>query len=153
KLPILLLTNSKDSAARAELIQAGADEYISRPLKKSIFKQKLNTILNTATLALGDNYRLLDETCQAALLVLPCNLAWLLTLDGASLRSRMITTDRGNGSSAGEVFLRLVADGQEGHPAFPVIPGNNVLADALLSMEPQVNVPLQQLQPIPSSKY
>ncbi len=151
QIPILLLTDHAQSAARAELIQAGANDCITRPLKKAVFKQKLNAILNTATLALGDNYRLLDETCQAALFLLPSNLAWLLTLDGASLHSRMIASDRGNGSSAGEVFLRLVADGQAGHPAFPITPDDNLLADALLNAEPQVNLTIQQLQALPGS--
>src|SRR5579885_2701142 len=88
QIPILLITDKAQSAARAELIQSEADDFITRPLKKSAFKQKLNTILHNETLALGDNYRLLDETCQAALVTLPCNVAWLLTLDGTSLRSR-----------------------------------------------------------------
>jgi two-component system sensor histidine kinase ChiS len=150
-IPIVLLTDNTQSAARAELIQAGAYDFITRPLKKLALQQKINTILNTATLALGDNYRLLDETCQATLILLPCNLAWLLTLDGPSLRSRMIASDRGHGSSAGEVFLRLVAEGKPNHPTFPIVPGDNLLADILLDAEPVVNMTIQQIQESPGS--
>src|SRR5258708_6159573 len=146
QLPVILLTAHQPHEARAQMIQAGANDFLIRPIKTTELKHKISALLNAGTLALGDNYRLLDETCQAALLMLPCNLAWLLTIEDASLRSRMIVTDRGRGSSAGEVFLRLAANGESGHPSFPLVPGNNPISDTLLDGNPLLNITLQDLQ-------
>src|SRR5579859_50475 len=143
QLPVILMTQREVHEARAQMIQAGANDFLIRPIKTTELKHKISALLNAGTLALGDNYRLLDETCQAALIMLPCNLAWLLTIEDAALRSRMIVTDRGRGSSAGEVFLRLVAGGEPGHPSYPLVPGNNPISDTLLDGNPLLNITLE----------
>src|SRR5450432_260196 len=145
-IPIILLTERSGTEARAESIRTGANDFVSLPLKPADLKYKINAILNAGTLALGDNFRLLDETCNAALLMLPCNLAWLLIIEDGTLRSRMIASDRGRGSSAGEVFLRLMAGGESGHPSFLLVPGDNPLSDIVLDGNSLINVTLDDLQ-------
>ncbi|MEP7289654.1 MAG: GAF domain-containing protein, partial [Chloroflexota bacterium] len=147
QIPLVLVTNLAPNEARAACFQSGANEFISRPIKLLELRDRINFILNPATVALGENTRLLEETCQAALTVLPCNVAWLLTIDDTMLNSRMIATDRGRTpNSAGEVFLRLVSGGAVGNPAFPLIAGDNPLAEVVLNASPLVNIALQEIQ-------
>src|SRR5258707_3201540 len=145
-IPIILLTERSGTEARAESIRAGANDFVSLPLKPADLKYKINAILNAGTLALRANFRLLASTCQAALLMLPCNLAWLLIIEDATLRSRMIASDSGRGSSAGEVFLSLMANGESGHPSFSLVPGDNPLSDIVLDGNSLINVTLEDLQ-------
>src|SRR5258708_9862614 len=140
EIPVILMSVRGANEARAESIQAGANDFIVRPFKSADLQQHINALLNADNVAASDTYRLLEELCQAALAVLPCNLAWLLIIEDGVLRSRMIATDRGRGSSAGEVFLRLVSDNAAGHPSFPVTPRNNPPTDTILQAHPALNI-------------
>src|SRR5689334_11094422 len=84
-LPIILMSDQDVNTARAQTIQAGANDFILKPLQHPRLQVLMNALLNADTAALGDNYRLLEETCQAALLMLPCNLAWLLVIEDSKL--------------------------------------------------------------------
>src|SRR5258708_35686201 len=145
EIPVILLSVRSANEARAESIQPSANDFIVRPVKSADLQQHINALLNADNVAASDTYRLLEELCQAALAVLPCNLAWLLIIEDGALRSRMIATDRGRGSSAGEVFLRIVSDNVAGHPNFALTPDNNPLTDTIFKASPAVNITLQQI--------
>ncbi len=102
----------------------------------------MSTLVNAADGAV--NSTLLTETCQSALTMLPCNLAWLLIADNNGLQSKAIATNRG--SSAGEVFLRLAAEGSVEGPFFPLKTGDNPLAEMTLAGTPILNLSPQQVK-------
>ncbi|MCC7207102.1 MAG: GAF domain-containing protein [Anaerolineae bacterium] len=93
---------------------------------------------------MSENTRLLEATCQAAMSLVPSDLAWLLTAEDARLRSRAIVTEKGQ--SAAQVFIRLLSGGSPEHPAFPLVQGDNPLVDALLNVQPRVNVPAEHIR-------
>lgn len=91
------------------------------------------------------NYRLLKETCQAAMITLPCNLAWLFIVEDEALRSQVVVTDKGD--SAAEVFLWRLLDRPAEHPVLPLISGDNLLSEAALRTAPVMNVAVAQMSP------
>jgi PAS domain S-box-containing protein len=147
QIPVILLTDRTETEAQAECTRAGANDFVTRPLEIGDVRRRMNTIFSVGNITLDDNRRLLDETCQAALTLLPCNLAWLLIVDEGVLNSRAIATDQG--SSAGRVFLHLVTEGASDQPAFPLESDGNPLAEAARSAGSLVNVPAQQLRTMP----
>lgn len=88
--------------------------------------------------------RLLEGTCQAAITIVPCALAWLLSIENDTLHSRAIATEKGQ--SASEVFLwRFVGTAPE-HPALPLDPADNPIAAAALTLKAAANVTVQALR-------
>jgi PAS domain S-box-containing protein len=88
--------------------------------------------------------RLLEGTCQAAVTIVPCALAWLFSIENDTLHSRAIATEKGQ--SAAEVFLwRFVGNAPE-HPSLPLDPADNPIAAAALTLKPAVNVTVQALR-------
>src|SRR5262249_18424777 len=112
-------------------------------------QREINAALNGMKAAVSDTRRLLEETCQVALTTLPCNLAWLLPIEEGAFVSRAIASEQGR--SAGEVFLRLVAQGEQGLVSFPLVPDTNPFSKAAADLAPTVNVPLQQLRNMPGA--
>jgi PAS domain S-box-containing protein len=91
-----------------------------------------------------DNARLLEETCDAALTILPCEMAWLLIANEAGLFSRAMACAKGKGTP--QVFLRLFTGGLSEQPVLPLVPGANPIVDALLEGRQHVNTPLEQIK-------
>jgi PAS domain S-box-containing protein len=154
-LPIILMTASPLEDAQAECAEAGANDFITKPIRIADLWHKLGTILSKNNLPPDDNRRLLEETCQAALVIVPCNLAWLLTTESrpesTSLVSQTIATDQGY--SAGQVFLRLVGGGAPEAPSFPLEARDNPLSKAARSIAPLVNLSIQQFRHDDSASY
>jgi len=97
----------------------------------------------------AENELHLRETCQAAITLLPCGLAWLLTVESDGLRSQVIVTEKGD--SASEVFLRLYTGGTHEHPLLPMQKGANPISDAALNPTPTVNLNAQSLASMPGA--
>lgn len=151
QVPIILLTNRSGDEARAEAAQAGANGFIRRPAQLPEVRQRIEAILHVETVALSDdNRRLLEETCQAALTILPCNLAWMLIVEQGGLLSQALATDQGPSASA--VFLHVAAENKPGPLSFPLEPGSNPLSEAALRAGPLVNIPVKQLQDLAGGK-
>lgn len=91
-----------------------------------------------------DSYRLLEETCQAALELLPCDLAWLFTVDEMALTSLAIATTKG--SSAAEVFLWRYDGDSARHPT--ISREAESLFNTALSRPPAFNLSQNQLRPL-----
>ncbi|MCC7446064.1 MAG: GAF domain-containing protein [Anaerolineae bacterium] len=150
RIPVILISSHVESEARAESIRAGADAFVTRPVQTGQVRRHLNAIFNVVSVALDENRRLLLETCQAALTILPCNLAWLLVAESTALYSRAIASE--HGPSAGEVFLRLAAGNDNPSLCFTLSSRDNPLSDAALGAAPIVNVSLDQLKSVPGGK-
>lgn len=145
--PIILIAPSNAAEIHAEGILAGANDVISKPVQPSQIsdiQQRVNALLVSPASTMTNSNRLLEETCQSALAILNCNLAWLMIAEGGMLRSRAIVSE--HGVSAAEVFLRLVNSGAVGQPTFPLLPGDNPLSAVALGAAPLVNVAVQQVQ-------
>ncbi len=147
---VILISSQVESEARAESIRAGADAFVTRPVQASQVRRHINAIFNVVSMAQDENQHLLEETCQAALAILPCNLAWLLIMENTGLYSRVILSE--HGQSAGEVFLQLVAGGGTQPLYFTLASRDNPLSDAALGAAPIVNVPVEQLRDVPGGK-
>jgi PAS domain S-box-containing protein len=148
RVPIILIADH--DGAQADAGEAGANGFITRPVQLTDVRQRIESLLRVDDGALDDNRRLLEETCQTALAILPCNLAWMLVAEPGPeqtmLVSHAIATDRG--SNAGQVFLRLVGENTPGEPSFPLRSGQNPLSEAALRSGPMINIPVKQLQTI-----
>ncbi|MFQ3536489.1 MAG: ATP-binding protein [Aggregatilineales bacterium] len=90
---------------------------------------------------------MLEETCQIALDLLDCNLAWLLEVDNEQLHSRALVSNKGE--SAAEVFLWRVHGKAPQHTRFPLQAHTNALAALLLRNEPSLNMPVASLRQLP----
>lgn len=95
-----------------------------------------------------DTYRLLDETCQMALDLLGCDLAWLLGVEGDTLHSRALACAKGE--SAAEVFLWRLDGHAPQHPTLPLQALDNALAALLLKSDPIFNLPTEKLHQAPN---
>ncbi|HVO43898.1 MAG TPA: ATP-binding protein [Aggregatilineales bacterium] len=93
--------------------------------------------------------QLLVETCQSALAILPCNLAWMLVSEGKALYHQAIATDRG--PHAGDVFLRLVSDNNPEAFSIP-LDSQNLLANVALGAFPRINFPVAQIETLPGGE-
>jgi PAS domain S-box-containing protein len=102
----------------------------------------MNAITNPGNGAVNNS--LLVETCQAALTILPCDLAWLLVAEDDGLHSKAIATELGN--SAGEVFVRLVSQNSAQGPIFPLTSSDNLLVQIALNGTPTLNLSIPQIK-------
>lgn len=158
QIPVILITQSSAADAQAELARSGANSYVTRPVQAADLRQKINAIFTEKNNTLNDNHRLLEETCQAALTILPCNLAWLLIADGGVLVSQAVASDQGAGAS--EAFLHQVKSSTaklgtgplSEQIAFSLSANGNPLVDAAHATTPSINVPLTQLRDAPEGK-
>ena len=99
QIPILLLTSNNPVVARAQVLMAGAVDYITKPINLRQLSQRVRAVLNEETHFAADTPRLLDEVVYSALDMVPCDLAWLFVLDSENfvLESRSIATSGGAG--------------------------------------------------------
>src|SRR5687768_11375735 len=90
QIPIILVTGRDLSGGRVDGLMAGASDYVIKPLNLEDLGRRIRTLLGIQTDPLQRGERLQKESVEAALTILPCNLALLLTLDpaGTSLTSR-----------------------------------------------------------------
>ncbi|MBN2305321.1 MAG: GAF domain-containing protein [Anaerolineae bacterium] len=140
-IPVILLSARSPSEARAEGLVAGATDYITKPIH---FPDLLERIVRvTGINGTTDHHRLLEEMAYTTLTVLPCNLAWLLSIDQENLWliSQAVAMDRG--AEAEQHFVQLL---QGGDPdvRFPLVQGNNPLADVVLNKRVLINIPAAQ---------
>ncbi len=158
QIPVILITQSTTADAQAELARAGANSYVTRPVQASDLRQKISAIFTEKNDTLNDNRRLLEETCQAALTILPCNLAWLLIAENGALVSQAVASDQGAGAS--EAFLHQVKTSMSrpgtgplsNQIAFSLSASGNPLVEAARATTPSINVPLTQLRDTPEGR-
>jgi PAS domain S-box-containing protein len=110
-IPIILITGRDLSGGRMEALTAGANDYVTKPINLEDLGRRIRTLLGMQTDPLKRSDRLLEETVQAALSILPCNLAWLLTVDpeGNYLTTRVVAAS--GGEAVADRFLKTLGDG------------------------------------------
>jgi PAS domain S-box-containing protein len=151
KAPIIILAPEGNSGfVDVDALEAGATDIIRRPINARLAQRRIKGILEAQEIGLGDTRHVLEETCQSATAILGCDLAWLLITEGMLLHSRVMISERGQ--AAAEVFLRMLTDNSPEHPSYPLIPENNLIADAALGDHPLINVTLSQVKAMPNGE-
>jgi PAS domain S-box-containing protein len=110
-IPIILITGQDLTGGLLEALTAGANDYITRPINLEDLGRRIRRLLGMQIDPLKRSDYLLEETAQAALSILPCNLAWLLTVDeeGNYLTTRTVAAS--GGDLAADRFLKTLGDG------------------------------------------
>lgn len=148
-IPVILMSARSPAEARAEGLQAGATDYVTKPIHFEDLLERLERIVRLqADTQQPDHSRLLEEMAYTALAVLPCHLAWLLVVDSDNrwIAHRAIALDRG--ADAARHFLSLVS--REGADVrFPLQHGDNPLAEVILNRTVLINVPAAELDRMP----
>ena len=147
-IPVILVSARSPSEARAEGLLAGATDYITKPIHFPDLLERVERLVHLKEDMPPDHRRLLEEMAYTALAVLPCNLAWLLIVDNDSrwLISQSIAVDRG--ADATRQFLSLV-QGEQEEISFPLVHGDNPLAEVVLNRRVLINVPASKLDDLP----
>ncbi|NWG16340.1 MAG: GAF domain-containing protein [Chloroflexi bacterium] len=150
-IPVILVTAKNPSDARSEGLLAGAVDYITKPINLTDLVRRVKTALATSPQSSVDVQRLLEEVAHSALTILPCNLVWLLALDGEdnALKSRILVTT--SGSRAETAFLLAASSGQPA-PRFPIQESENLFCSTLITRQMLVNIPLDRLTEHPSTQ-
>jgi PAS domain S-box-containing protein len=145
QIPVILVTAKGPTEARAEGMLAGAVDYVTKPIDFNDLEGRIK-----AALVGGDDpqarvERLLSETVHAALSILSCELAWLLTVDDgrAALVGRALAT--ASGDQAAQQFLQAVSGGQDRFQV-PLQGDGGPLAEVALNRAGQFNLSLADLK-------
>src|SRR5690606_32664812 len=140
-IPVILITAYDPAVGRAEALMAGANDYITKPIILHDLLDRLNVLLAHDRDYIGQGQRLLEETVHSALTVVPCNLAWLLSIDAGqqALVSRAMATGESDTAA-----LRLIqhVDPPGRSDTIPLDPADNVLAQVAASGVAVFNLPL-----------
>jgi PAS domain S-box-containing protein len=139
-IPVILISARSPSEARAEGLLAGATDYITKPIHFADLLVRIERLLRLQEDMPPDHLRLLEETAYTTLTVLPCNLAWLLIVDGEKrwLVHQAIAME--HGGEAEHLFLSAVK-GDQPEVRFPLVGSDNPLADVVLNRAPLINIP------------
>lgn len=144
-IPVVLITAYDPAVGRVEALMAGASDYITKPIALKDLAERLRVLLTHEETFVDQSRRLLHETVHAALTIVPCNLAWLLTIDpwrGQLVNEAVATT---KGENAAHQFLRDTASEGNGIVA-PLAHDDNVLAQVALTGAAMFNLPLSHLR-------
>lgn len=157
-VPIILVTGRDLSGGRVEGLMAGASDYVIKPLNLEDLGRRIRSLLGMQTDPLQRGERLQQESVEAAITILPCNLALLLTLDpaGSSLTSRAVASSVGEVNA--EKFLRHLSEGASqyrialrGHNG-EVAETNGLLAHVAMTGAAQFNLPITELRNLGEEK-
>ncbi len=112
-IPIIIVSGRDPAGGRAEGLMAGANDYVTKPVNLEDLSERLHALLTPGDRSLDRSERLLHEAAHAALSILPCNLAWVLTIssDNTLLVSHAVAA--AGGDQAAARFLRIVAKGNK----------------------------------------
>ena len=152
-IPIIIISGQGLAGGRTEALQAGANDFIVKPVNLEDLGRRMRTLLGMQSDSLKRSERLLDDTVQACLAILPCNVAWLLTIDpeGEYLISR--TAAASSGEAAAERFLKILTDGAANfrmplreQSAKSEVAASEILKHAALQGAAEYNLPLSELR-------
>jgi PAS domain S-box-containing protein len=143
-IPVILVSARSPSEARAESQQAGASDYVTRPIHFPDLLGRIERLIQHRAMP-PDHRRLLEEMAYTALAVLPCNLAWLVVVDAEEqwLVSQAVAIDKG--ADAARQFLDLV-QGDQAEARFLLVRGDNPLAEVVLNRAVLINVPVEKFR-------
>lgn len=150
-IPIILLTSMNPTIARAQVMMAGAVDYVTKPINLRNLSQRLRSVLNDGGERKPDTLRLLHEVVYAALDMAPCDLAWLFVLetDGYVLESRAIACAGGT-QGVQKLIEKLGVDIQSFQ--IPVVSNKNPLVDVVEKRHVVLNLAASELAAEPGSQ-
>jgi PAS domain S-box-containing protein len=139
-IPVVLLSDDSSSEARAEGQLAGATDCITKPVHFADLLERVQRLVRLEEDAPSDHPRMLEEITRTTLAVLPCNLAWLLIVDGDKrwLIHQVVAMERGR--EAEQQFFALLKKDQP-DIQFSLTRGDNPLAEVVLNRTVLINVP------------
>lgn len=144
-IPVILMTAYDPIVGRAEALKAGATDYITKPFTFEELGKRMRNLLAHEEDFADQSQRLLDETVHAALTLVPCNLAWLLTIDPqrAMLVGQAVATTQGE--QAARAFVGRLA-GSNSEFTAPLDPHGGLLERVALSGVAELNLSLSALR-------
>ncbi len=144
-IPAILVTAKNPTEARAEGVLAGAVDYITKPINLPDLSQRVASILAAEGHYRVDASRLLDELAHSALVMLSCDLAWLLEVDPEEHRLESRALALVQGEQAAAQFL-----GRLGEAAavfqIPLAESSSPLADVMANRRVVLDMPVAQLR-------
>ena len=143
-IPVVLLTGYDPANGRVEALIAGATDYLLKPIDFQALMQRLEVLLAHDETIKDHNQRLVDETVHSALAIVPCSLAWLLTIDHREqmLVSQALATSQDEDRDIQEV-LRQSTDSDL---TLPLDQPGSLLHEVALSGAAEFNLPLSRLR-------
>lgn len=147
-IPVILLSPRSAAEAEAEASQGGAASSLTKPLDHRELQDQIKRVIWGGEPDNDDPRQLLEGMAFTALAVVPCQLAWLLTvdLDHCWLVSEAIAMERG--VEAAQQFL-LMAQGVQDELHFKLQADANPLADIVLARKVLINVPVMRFHDLP----
>lgn len=144
-IPVILLTAYDPAVGRVEALMAGANDYITKPIILHDLLDRLNMLLVHDRDFIHQGQRFLEETVHTALTVVPCNLAWLLTIDAGqrALVSQAVATSESDKATL-RCIQQLAPPGQS--EPISLDPADNVLAQVAVSGAAVFNLPLSSFR-------
>jgi len=144
-IPVILMTDQDPIVGRAEALKAGAMDSITKPFDFEELGRRMRNLLAHEEDFADQSQCLLDETVHAALMLVPCNLAWLLTIDPqrAMLVGQAVATSQDG--QAARAFVERLA-GSSGEFAVPLDPQGGLLERVALSGVAELNLALSTLR-------
>lgn len=144
-IPVILITAFDPSVGRVEALMAGATDYVTKPIQFADLLDRMRLILVQDEGFRVADRRLVQEVVHGTLAILPCNLAWLLTLDTHQrmLVGQAVATSKG--AQGAREFLAHVAP-EGGEASIPFDQQNSLLVQAALGGVPVLNAPLSKLR-------
>jgi signal transduction histidine kinase/CheY-like chemotaxis protein len=144
-IPIILITGGDPLADQLEKLMAGANDITTKPLVLERLGAQIELLLAGKSSSPEWIERLLNEAVREALAILPCDLAWLLTLDEQreSLVSRALAT--GGGERVAASFLEILS-GDQTHPTIPLGPEFDLLTGVVTNGVATLNASLSELR-------
>ncbi|GAB4571192.1 MAG: hypothetical protein Kow0077_07230 [Anaerolineae bacterium] len=149
--PVVLLTSSNPVNARSQVLMAGAVDYIAKPISLRDLSDTVQRVLGSEAEQLTDTVRVLDEIAYTAIELVPCDLAWLFSLES----NRAVLAGRAVASAGKEAALERVsaALGIDIRTLqLPVVDDGNPLASAIARRYAVLNLPVEQLQAHPPAQ-
>lgn len=144
-IPIILITAYDPAVSRVEALMAGATDYVTKPIALRDLLDRIRIPLADDRSFIDQSRRLLHETVHAALSIVPCSLAWLVTSDarrGLLIHKAAATT---RGDSATRRFVWDVVGDGDG-VAGPLSDDGGLMAHVALSGAGEFNLPLSRLR-------
>jgi PAS domain S-box-containing protein len=143
-IPVIILTAYDLITSRAEALVAGASDYLTKPFVVKDLLARLGTFLSQDSEFIDQSERLLQETVQASLTIIPCNLAWLLAIDtvhGVLIGQAVAAS---GGKHAASRFTDTVTAAEGNH--IRLDRKGSLLVQAALSGASMFNLPLTRLR-------
>ena len=139
-IPVVLVSDRSPSEARAEGQLAGATDYVTKPVHFADLLERVRRLVRLEEDVPPDHLRTLAEIAHTTLAILPCNLAWLLIVEGEKrwLIHQVVAIERGK--EAEQQFLAMLKKDQP-DIRFSLARGDNPLAEVVLDRSVLINVP------------